>query len=701
MNEISITTTLKGPISEQALVADIQKKIKSTDNTLQAFHRQWFVNIAMRRGLQYVQTELGNKVTINPPEIQDRVRITVNKIKGIHQTRLSKLVKDIPRLESVPASADEDDKDLARKGTKLLAYLWQTERMVNKITKLGSWMIDCGSGFFYVYWDPTKGPKVPVYKKWKNSDGPADPTQVQVDQEGFVLDENGQRIIEQMTIGDVAVDVISTFDIVNDQIAPTIPESGWITIRRAMRCKEIAMKWPRGKEVKPEKDMSQRAYFQRRLMSMVGGVAETFASEAQSDEEMATVFYHFEKKCLDYPKGKMIVMAGGIILDSTDLPFDDGETFPILKTDDTDVSGSFWGGGTVEDLSAVQKGYNRTFSQIIENANNHGNIKLKVPRGADLEKDAYDDSGTEILEYNPGFEPNQIQPTSMPGYVTNLLSFYDRAFEDVSGQHEVTRGQAPPGIKSGKAILALQEQDDTRFAPTKINFFRVLEQLGVMILQLYAKHQKENRTFRIIGESNFDVEEFQITPEEIASMNKDVRIQGENIIAAHKEVQKENAMEMYGQGLFGDPNSPETKKRVLKIMEFGSPAEVFDEYNQDAKNAKRENENFCSWDPKNLVQQQDPKTRVMIWTQPTYDFDDHMVHLASHNRFRKSPRYRSLTIAQRRGIDLHCELHNEGLKGPAPEADKSGQIGQGAPPAPMPTPAGPQAGSPPMGPPPG
>jgi hypothetical protein len=229
----------------------------------------------------------------------------------------------------------------------------------------------------------------------------------------------------------------------------------------------------------------------------------------------------------------------------------------------------------------------------------------------------------------------------------------------------------------------------------------VLEQLGVLILQLYAKHQKENRTYRIIGESNIDVEDVQISTEEIASMNKDVRIQSENIIASHKEIMKENVMEMFGQGLFGDPANPETKKRVLKLMEFGTVAEVFDEFNQDAANARRENQNFCTWKPENLVQKIDPKTKVSLWTQEVYVFDDHLVHLASHNKFRKTPRYRFLTTVQRRGIDLHCELHNEGLKGPAPEADKSGQIGQGAPPAPMPTPAGPQAGSPPMGPPPG
>ena len=100
-DELQITTASSGPVTEEAIVADIKKKIKNSDNVLQAFHRQFFLNIAMRRGLQWVQLEAGNKVIIAPPEIQERVRISINKIKGIHQTRLAKIVKDIPKLECV------------------------------------------------------------------------------------------------------------------------------------------------------------------------------------------------------------------------------------------------------------------------------------------------------------------------------------------------------------------------------------------------------------------------------------------------------------------------------------------------------------------------------------------------------------------------------------------------------------------------
>lgn len=678
------TTTENAGINQEAIVADIQKKIKSADPVLQSFHRQWFQNIAMRRGLQNVQVDSSNKVVINPPEVSGRVRITINRMKAIHQTRLAKMVTDMPKMEVIPASEQEEDKEIARKGTKLLAYKWQDERMVEKITDESGWMIDCGSGFFHVYWDPTKGPKVPIYKKFEGKE--INPEIDRVDSEGFELDETGQRIIVEESIGDVAIDVISPFDIVNDQMSSTIEDSGWVIIRKGMRVKDIKMRWPEtGKDIVAEKDMSQRAYFQRRLMSMIGSVSEAYATEAVTDDELATVNWFYEKKCPTYPNGKFIVNCGSIILESSDMPFDDGVTFPIVKTDDTVVSGSFWGSSTNDDLIPIQKGYNRTVSQIAENANNHGNVKMLVPRGANLESDAYNNSGDEVLEYNAGFEPHQMQPASLPGHMINILNFYDKAFEDVSGQHEVTRGEAPAGVKSGRAIIALQEKDDTQMAPTKIKFFRQLERLGVLILKLYGQHQNEDRTYRLIGETLDDVKSLQISKAEVQSMNKDVRCQTENIIAAHKRVMQENAMEMFGEGLFGDQNDPETKKRVLKILEFGSINEIFDTYNQDSFNARSENENFCLWTADVLVQKTDEKTGAVVWTQEAFIFDDHVVHLNEHNKFRKSPRYRKLTPLQRRGVDVHCEWHEELQKGPITQETAPAEIGQPEPPqAPIP-----------------
>ena len=361
----------------------------------------------------------------------------------------------------------------------------------------------------------------------------------------------------------------------------------------------------------------------------------------------------------------------------------DGDTYPIFKFMDIEISGAFWGLGTVENLIPIQKGYNRTLSQIIENANNMGNIKLMAPKGHEMAKEAFDDSGSEVIEYNIEHEPHELQPAALPSYVTDLLSIYDRNFEDVSGQHEVSNGRAPAGVKSGAALNALQEQDDTRLAPTKMRAFRCLEALGIYILKLYEQNQSEERSYQLIGESNFDLEEITLSPQDIASLNKDVRVQTENLISAHKRLKQEQVMEMYNYGLFGDQEDPRVRKKILKILEFGDIGDIFNEVNIDVSQAKKENDNFITGEY--LEAMPDPKTGQMIASIEAFDFENHELHINEHNRLRKSERYRQLSPDQREQIDFHVRQHEEFLK-PTPQPAPPGMMPPGPPGMPPPPP---------------
>ena len=686
----------KEPVDEEGLIALVQNRVKNAETILQDYHRQWFVNIAMRRGMQYVQAQANSGILLSPPDDDDRVRMVINKMGGIHQTRVAKLVKDIPQLEAIPASTQEEDKDLARKGTKLLKWLWAQEKMVDKLISAVSWFVDCGDSFAYVYWDAEKGTDIPTFKK---HEGPITGEEdYKIDEEGYVLDKNGERIQDDLKQGDVAVDILPSFDIINDGVCTNIQDSSFIIIQQGMNLKDIVLKWPEnGPKVKPEKDTNNRAFYQRKLMTLVGNQDTYYAPEAKQTEKMATVKTMFERKSKKFPKGRMVVEANGVLLEAGSLPYDH-ELYPLVKFSDIDVSGSFWNLATMENLIPIQKGYNRTWSQILENGNNMGNIKVVVTKDHTMNREAYDDTGMEVLEVAPGTDIHQLQPANLPSHIVNQLQWYDRAFEDVSGSHEVSNAKIPSGVTSGRAILALQEQDDTRLAPTKIKFYRGIEEIGYMALMLYEQFQEEDRDYQIVGSSAYDIDEFKMTKADIKSLKKDVRMQTENIIAAHKRLQQDSVVDMYEKGLFGPQDNSDVRKKVLNLLEFGNVADLFDEVNLDSSQAKRENNQFINSENLEMVENpnydpnvQDPRLMEPkeILSLPAYDFEDHETHLQTHNKLRKSPRYRQMVENLRKGLDLHCEIHIEKLNPSAPEA---------SPPMPPP-PLGPPP--PPMGPPPG
>lgn len=654
------------PDDEESLVAMVQKKAKDAESWLEAFHRQWFINIAMRRGAQYVQTH-AKDVLIAPEQTdENRVRIIANKLQGIHSTRLAKLVKDLPKLEGVPASSSEEDKDLARRGTKLLDYCWQQQRVPEKLVETLSWAIDTGNCFLSPRWDPNKGPKIPVYKrhegKLTGQEG------YQLDAEGYILDESGQRIVEEVTTGDVVIDIINPFDFVNDGRSISVENQQWFLIQTAMPLADIKKQWPeRGKDIKADKDTKTRAMYQKRLQALSSNQGDYYA-EPKEEGDLATVRYYYEKACSDYPQGRYLVVAGSTLLETGPLPVGDGEEYNIIHIGDIHVSGCFWKIGTIENLIPIQKGYNRTLSQIVENANNMGNVKVMAPKGSKLSSEAFDDSGNEVIEYDAtgAGEPHQLQPASIPSYVVELLTIYDKNFEDGSGQHEVSHGKAPAGVKSGTALNALQEQDDTRLAPTKVMLLRGLERLGVMVLKLYEQNMSVARKFQIIGETTQDIDDFELTPEEVQAINKDVRVQTENLIAAHKRLQQEQVMDLYSAGVLGDKENPKVRKKVLQLLEFGNVADIFDDLNVDVSQARKENEQLTSG--KDLEPTPDPKTidpqtgmPLLIPSLPAFVFENQEVHLEIINSLRKSAVYRKMTPAQRRSVDLHAEQHENFL----------------------------------------
>ena len=650
--------------TEDGLIAMIDQKTKDAETWLESFHRQWFINIAMRRGAQYVQTHA--KGVLIAPEVVDenRVRMTANKIAGIHATRLAKLVKDMPKLEGVPASSSDEDKNLARRATKLLDYFWQKNRVVEKLCDALAWAGDTGNCFLMPRWDQNAGDEIPIYKRHEGQITGQEP--YNIDSEGYVLDQSGERVVETVTTGDVVLDVITPFDFVNDGHSITIEDQECFIIQQAMTIKKIEKLWPdKGSKVKPDKDTKTRAMYQRRIQALSSNTGDFYA-EPKEEGNLATVKFYFEKGCKEYPNGRYIVKAGSVLLEQGELPL--GEEYNVVHIGDIHISGAFWKIGIVENVIPIQKGYNRTLSQIIENSNNMGNIKIMCPKNSKVSSDAFDDSGNEVIEYEvtTGGEPHQLQPAELPGYVVNLLNVYDKNFEDASGQHEVSHGKAPAGVKSGSALNALQEQDDTRLAPTKMMLLRSLERLGVIVLKLYEKNMSVERKFQIIGETNFDIDEFTLTPSEIQSINKDVRVQTENLIAAHKRLQQEQVMDLYNMGVLGDKEDPRIRKKVLQILEFGSVADIFDELHVDTSQAQKENDQFANY--KELEPMDDPANMDKMTGQPikilslkAFEFENHEVHIPIHNNFRKSPLYRKMTPIQQRSVDLHVEQHQNFL----------------------------------------
>lgn len=100
-------------------------------------------------------------------------------------------------------------------------------------------------------------------------------------------------------------------------------------------------------------------------------------------------------------------------------------------------------------------------------------------------------------------------------------------------------------------------------------------------------------------------------------------------------------MEMHGAALFGDPNDPATKRRVLGMLEVGGVEDATDIMRRDEDQAQLENLDASKGQP----------------LAPPMPWENHQIHYDFHTDVLKSPEIKSWSQDQRDELVRHVILH--------------------------------------------
>src|SRR4030095_6038770 len=106
----------------------------------------------------------------------------------------------------------------------------------------------------------------------------------------------------------------------------------------------------------------------------------------------------------------------------------------------------------------------------------------------------------QLIPVKVGFqEPKPIQPPQLPSSHSQDLEISKMDFEDISGQHQVSKGTAPSGVTAATAISFLQEQDQSFMAPTYTSIELAIQKCGRQTLQLAVQYWDEARLIKAAG----------------------------------------------------------------------------------------------------------------------------------------------------------------------------------------------------------
>jgi hypothetical protein len=535
---------------EKGLATWVNSEYQKCKSARIGVERQWYENLEMYGGNHWVvwgRGSLSGKL-LTPAAPPWRTRLTINRIKPIVRTEISRLTSQKPNASVVPASSEDEDLFAAQAGEQVWESTYSRKKVNTVLRRSAWWLCLTGVGYIKAYWDASK-----------------------VD-----------RMADMQ--GDFCIENITPFHIfVPDLTLEEIEDQPYVIHAQVMAISKLQLMYP-------DLGFNPTVVAQSEI---IDNARLKIDVNSQPDSCLALEMWIKPGTHKDFPQGGMIRVIDNHVVELVQdgIPYQHGE-YPFVKFEHI-PTGKYYAESVIVDLAKLQREYNRTRSQIIESKNRMAKLQLVAPEGSVDPSKMTTEPGQVIL-YKPGFAPPQPLPVQgLPAYVMQELERILMDMEDISSQHQVSKGNVPPGVTAATAISYLQEKDDSVLSHTYSSVEEGMEKLARQVLTLAVQFWNVPRVIKVTGtDGAFDALAFKGSDLEHAT---DIRIEGGSALPQSKAARQAFIMDMMKMG-FIDPN------KGLEMMEIGGVQKLYEQLRVDERQAQRENLRMKSFDPEQIAQ---------------------------------------------------------------------------------------------------
>jgi len=638
----------------------IDEEYQKMKNGRTQFERQWYMNMSFYFGKQNVVPQtvrgVGGRL-IMPPAPPWRVRLVINRTRPMIRRELSRLTSQKPSASVIPASSDDSDLFAAQAGEQIWESMYYGRNLKRILKQAVWWKLVCGNGYMKTYWDDTK-----TYS----------PTQ----------DEAYQ--------GDVCYSAETPFHLlVPDLREEDIEGQPWVIHSFTRTPEWLQMNYKKtldGREVRPNtkgaNDILSDAF-----LNLVGGNTQDYDSVLVHEMHIKPGAHP------NFPDGAVITSVGEQIIQySPVFPYQHGE-FCFTKFDHI-PSGKYYSTSVIEDIIPIQRELNRTRSQIVEAKNRMAKPQMIYQAGS-LDPQKITTEPGQYIPYKMGFQPPEPLPMQpLPNYVLNEVQQLLQDIDDISGQHEVSRGDVPPGVTAATAISYLQEQDDSMLSSEVDSIESGMEKVARHTLSLVGTYWDIPRIVKIVGvDGSWDSAMFKGSD---LKGNCDIRVEAGSALPTSKAAKQALITDWMKMGFIAPEDG-------MEILEMGGIQKLYERVQIDQAQARRENLKMQNCPPEIIEQmfappekpavdpvtgepivdpmtgqpQMEPmapeeymidkvtgKPQLPDPAIPVNTFDNHAIHIDIHNRFRKSQAYEQLTPDRQLLFEIHVQKHMESIAAP-------------------------------------
>lgn len=558
--------------------------------------QQQIKNLALFKGIHYWSQDVKGDFVDDEGVELDTQKIVCNALYELTEARVSKMTRFKPTTVPVPATNEQKDKA----GTEVVKAVLETIAYENDkdalLTRTERQATIFGEQDILILWDKQKGP-------WKGRKAP---------------------------VGDISFILPLPWQIIKD-LSPTAPEAvQWIIYWRYEHVDKVRKDYLEVKKdlIQPSEnanyfsvsDLGMRKLADHVLVMEVWGRASTYYDE-------------------EFTNGVHFVATNEVLLllpEANPYPLTSSSRWgnlPIETLTDIDIPGQLHGYSSYQIFGNLNHTINKIYTMANRNLLLMGHPKYMVPSNADVN---FEDLGNDatIVTYQGPTPPQLVVAGVIHPEVFKFAELLETKIQTLGGQHPVSTGQPPPGIKAGIAIRLLEDIENQRSTNTIKKHNQLVVDLDRKTLSVVGKFYKnsEERLINIVGrDKGYLRDTFDAL---ILSRPYDIRIQQSSSLPQQPAARVQTIMD-----LLQIPGIKEMmpNEEWMDMLDLAAPGKFFDAARAAVTVAEWENEEFVS---KRIP----PEPRM----------GEHLeVHWRIHSIFYQTRGFMELEEASRHEFELH------------------------------------------------
>lgn len=675
---------------DSARVEYVQRLWHQQDDLLRGRDRQVEENIRMLCGQHWaIWSEVLSKFIdltdyLTDDERRWRQFPVMNRLLLWFMITFARMTENPPVISFQPSTGDQVDADLAEVMDTMFKTIWRDAGMLEVISDMTAWLIPGGAAYMKSRIDPDGGELAQWIGRAMLSlvDGDGNPildaggNPYQREADGVPFDQEGQPLAELGPQG-----MIPTGE-------PHATREGAIVVD-ALSPLEVRGQWGNNLPWRRKQWHIHRLYYTPQTFYETYGIEHepeirgTHADDLREFHRLAfgsgwfgTASNRFESVITDTgtqgsdgyvevlelwhrpspllpemretassPGGRIIAVTRSRCIRDSVRFARFRNTSPIRQFSFVKIAGRPQGTSPQEMLNGPVRTRNRLVRQILEHANLVSNPIRLVDADSGIQEGAITNKpGLTLRGVFRNRQPpiQYVRPPELGRDIYRALDSLTTEF-DALGAVAGAMGDPPTTDPSGELVKELRFNSDRYSGPTQRATVIELGRMGEDWKALAPIIYDTERTIRVAGEDNI-VRTLSVYPDMFTEGNVDVIPDIESMLPEGRGERQRRAFQLWKEGAWGDPLSPEARRQYLEIAHFPHLSRAYRPGGHDRPQAEQN---------VGKLLQGAPASQVPIF--PWYDMD---VFLGVLHRFMKSPQY----LKQPVHIQQEMVLYREALR---------------------------------------